>query len=145
MLSNTYGGSSWHGASMMEILHNIDSAQAFHSSSHIHKICQLVQHITTWRIFAIKKLEGDRNFEVSQEENWKEPTIQNESSWKEILSELDDSQKKLIEKLNAFTDQNLDEDVPGKAYTFYTLIHGVIQHDLYHLGEIALLSRELSE
>jgi hypothetical protein len=145
MLRNTYNGSSWHGASMMEILNNVDVAQAFQSTSHIHRICELVQHITSWRIFAIKKLDGDQNYDVSQEENWKDSTNQNESAWKEILAELEASQEKLLEKLEAFSDQNLDEEVPGKAYSFYKLIHGVIQHDLYHLGEIALLSRELSE
>lgn len=130
---------------MMEILNHVDAVKAFQSTSHIHRICELVQHITTWRIFAIKKLDGDQNYDVSQEENWKEATNQNESAWKIILAELDDSQEKLLEKLEAFSDQNLDEVVPGKAYSYYTLIHGVIQHDLYHLGEIALLSRELSE
>lgn len=130
---------------MMEILNNVDAAKAFQSTSHIHGICELVQHITTWRVFAIKKLDGDQNYDVSQEENWKDATNQNETAWKIILSELDDSQEKLLEKLEAFSDQNLDEVVPGKAYSYYTLIHGVIQHDLYHLGEIALLSRELSE
>jgi cysteinyl-tRNA synthetase len=102
MLRNTYNGSSWHGASMMEILNNVDTAQAFQSTSHIHRICELVQHITSWRIFAVKKLDGDQNFDVSQEENWKDAANQNESAWKEILAELEGSQEKTTCKAGGF-------------------------------------------
>ena len=144
MLQNTYSRSGWHGASVMEILNKIDAIQAFQSSSHIHRICELVQHITAWRVFAIKKFEGDANFDVSQHENWKNFENQDDYAWKEILGDLEESQKKLLDVMSRFSDENLNEKVPGKAYSYYTLAHGVIQHDLYHLGEIALLSRELS-
>ena len=145
MLSNTYNGSAWHGASMLEILKGIDAVQAFQATDHIHRICELVQHITTWRIYAIKKLEGDKQFDVSKEDNWKSFDRQDEEAWKDILTQLDESQTKLISALKHFPDEKLQDTVPGKAYDFYTLIHGVIQHDLYHLGEIALLARELNE
>lgn len=145
MLQNTYNGAAWHGASVMEILNNISSRQAFQSSEDIHRICELVQHITAWRIFAIKRLEGDRYYEISQNENWKEFAIQNESAWEEIKNELAESQRDLIAVLEKMNDDLLKEEVEGKAYDYYTLIHGVIQHDLYHLGEIALLAKESQE
>src|ERR1041384_7534740 len=31
--------------------------------------------------------------------------------------------------------------VPGTPYNVYFLLHGVIQHDLYHAGQIALLKK----
>lgn len=142
MLQNTYNGAAWHGASVMEILNNISARQAFQSSEDIHRICELVQHITAWRTFAIKRLEGDRYYEISQNENWKEFTIQDESAWEKIKNELAESQRDLIAALEKKNDDLLNEEVEGKAYDYYTLIHGVIQHDLYHLGEIALLAKE---
>lgn len=36
---------------------------------------------------------------------------------------------------------DLDAAVPGKAYDVYFLLHGVIQHTLYHAGQIALMKR----
>lgn len=145
MLTNAYDGAAWHGASMMEILNKISADQAFHASKHIHRICELVQHIIAWRVFAIKRLEGDIIYEVSQNENWKEFDIKDEHTWDKIKQELDDSQQKLINALQKVDDQRLAEKVEGKAYDYYTLVHGVIQHDLYHLGEIALLAREFKE
>lgn len=145
MLQNTYDGAAWHGASVMEILNNVTARQAFQSSEDIHRICELVQHITAWRTFAIKRLGGDRHYEISQSENWKEFAIQDESAWEEIKNELAKSQSDLISALEKRNDDLLNEEVEGKAYDYYTLIHGVIQHDLYHLGEIALLAKESQE
>jgi hypothetical protein len=31
--------------------------------------------------------------------------------------------------------------VPGTEYSVYFMLHGVIQHDLYHAGQIALLKK----
>ena len=31
--------------------------------------------------------------------------------------------------------------VPGKPYCIYFLLHGVIQHNLYHAGQIACLKK----
>jgi len=41
-------------------------------------------------------------------------------------------------------DSRLYEVVPDKEgthYTFYYMLHGVVQHELYHAGQIALLKK----
>jgi uncharacterized damage-inducible protein DinB len=41
-------------------------------------------------------------------------------------------------------DSRLYEMVPGKQgahYTNYYMLHGVVQHELYHAGQIALLKK----
>ncbi len=126
----------------MEILNKINAKQAFQASKSIHRICELVQHIIAWRVFAIKRLEGDTLFEVSQKENWKVFTTEDENAWISLKKDLADSQNSLIRILENIHEEQLNDEVEGKAYDYYTLIHGVIQHDLYHLGEIALLARE---
>ncbi len=143
MLQNAYDGAAWHGASIMEILEKITAKQAFQPSEHIHRICELVQHITGWRVFAIKRLEGDAFYEVSQFDNWKTFKNPNEDTWEEIKADLAESQKNILAALEKISDDRLNDEVEGKAYNYYTLIHGVIQHDLYHLGEIALLAHEV--
>lgn len=143
MLQNAFDGAAWHGASIMEILNKITSKQAFKPSEHIHRICELVQHIIAWRVFAISRLEGDAFYEVSQSENWKIFKNPDEATWEEIIADLAESQKNIISALEKISDERLYDEVEGKAYDYYTLIHGVIQHDLYHLGEIALLAHEV--
>ncbi len=145
MVQNTYDGAAWHGSSILEILKKVSTEEAFMESRHVHRICELVQHITAWRIFAINRLEGKSNYEVTQKENWKTIRDQDEAAWSEIKDDLAKSQDNLVLALEKFSDEKLVDLVEGKAFNYYTLIHGVIQHDLYHLGEIALLSRELGQ
>jgi hypothetical protein len=37
--------------------------------------------------------------------------------------------------------EKLQEVVPGRKYKFFTMIHGIIHHDLYHTGQIVLLKK----
>jgi hypothetical protein len=38
-------------------------------------------------------------------------------------------------------DSRLTERVPGKDYDIYFMLHGAVQHALYHAGQIALLKK----
>jgi hypothetical protein len=43
-----------------------------------------------------------------------------------------------------FPDSRLAEQVPGKTenyYNFYYMFSGIVQHELYHAGQIALLKK----
>jgi uncharacterized damage-inducible protein DinB len=39
----------------------------------------------------------------------------------------------------------LNEIVPGAEYDFYTLLHGIIHHDLYHNGQVGILKKSASK
>ena len=39
----------------------------------------------------------------------------------------------------AFDETRLNEVVPGREYPFYVLLHGAIDHALYHAGQIEML------
>ena len=38
-------------------------------------------------------------------------------------------------------DEQFDEKVVGEEYTIREMIHGVVEHGLYHGGQIALLKK----
>ena len=38
-------------------------------------------------------------------------------------------------------DERLNESAGGREFSFYFLLHGVVQHNLYHAGQIALLKK----
>ena len=42
------------------------------------------------------------------------------------------------------SDEELDQKVPGREFTFYVLLHGVVHHNLYHAGQIAILKKAAS-
>jgi hypothetical protein len=49
----------------------------------------------------------------------------------------------LRDGIKKIDDAKLEETAPGTRYSNYVLLHGVIQHDLYHSGQIALLKRSM--
>jgi len=104
-----------------------------------HSIIELVAHMTAWRIFVIKKMQGDEVYKVTEEMNF--PAAAN---WPEALQALDKSQAELLATLEAFDSGKLHEIVPHGSYrySFYTLLHGIIHHDLYHTGQIAIIRKQ---
>ena len=136
-----FAGPAWHGPSIKKVLADLEASQMLNATSNSHNIAELIEHMTAWRNYAIKKLEGDESYEVSDEENFppvKENTL---VCWQSILGRLKASQTRLVELLESISDDKLLETVPGRKYDFYILLHGIVQHDLYHLGQIILLKK----
>ena len=55
--------------------------------------------------------------------------------------ELSLSHDELVKELSTKDNDFLNETVPGSEYDYYTLIHGIIQHDIYHAGQIVILKK----
>jgi uncharacterized damage-inducible protein DinB len=134
---NSFEGFAWHGPPVMEILKEVTPDQADRRLGKHHSIHELVAHMTAWRTFALEKLNGNEAYDVSEELNFPDPL----HPWADTLNALRRSQEELLAALGKITAAKLAEKVPGKKYSFYTLLHGIIHHDLYHLGQIALIRK----
>lgn len=148
LLNDTYESEqAWHGPSVVEVLREVSPKLANKRiSPATHTIAELVFHMTTWRIFVVRKLQGDTSFDImTKEKNWKTFPQFDEFEWETLQMELSLSQEELISELEKQTsDEFLDQIVPGRTYSFYTMLHGVVHHDLYHGGQIASLRKALS-
>jgi uncharacterized damage-inducible protein DinB len=140
ILQKTFEKNAWHGPSVREVLALVspdDSARRLPST---HSINELVQHMTSWRIFTLKKIQGDDTYKVTEDLNF--PVFKD---WHSVVGDLERSQTQLLEALQSFPAERLAERVPHPEYnyTFYTLLHGIVHHDLYHLGQIMLIHKAL--
>ncbi|MGK2861041.1 MAG: DinB family protein [Chitinophagaceae bacterium] len=61
--------------------------------------------------------------------------------WNELRQQLEQNQKELIRALSKLTDEALDNPFAGSAYSLRIFLNGQIQHDIYHIGQIALASK----
>lgn len=138
LLEKTFDKQPWYGSSIMEILSGINPEITGLRQGNTHSIAELVLHMTSWRQFVIKRLQGDSDFEITDELNFPSAT-----TWEEAINNLHASQKNLVAEIKKFPEDRLGNLVPSKRqkYTYYTLLHGIIQHDIYHLGQIALLKK----
>jgi uncharacterized damage-inducible protein DinB len=138
LLQRTFEKNSWHGPAVKEVLADITDEQSKFRFPKSHSIAELVAHMTAWRVFIIKKIEGDREYTVKPEANF--PSL----DWKVAMKELEESQRDLLDALEGFDPARLNDVVPhgSYTYTYYRLFHGIIHHDLYHAGQIALMKKQ---
>jgi uncharacterized damage-inducible protein DinB len=143
-LRRAFDGEAWHGDSLFEILQDVTAAQA--SSRPIpgaHSIWELALHIAAWDDVALRSLRGF-DVVISDAENFQPVADSSESAWREALARVRCVHEELIAAVATLPDSRLEEIVPGKKeawFTFYFMLHGVVQHELYHAGQIALLKK----
>ena len=137
-LEASFNGVPWYGSSVKEILNEVTPVIAAKKvSEHTHSIVELVLHMIAWRNFVVWKLKGVE-FEMTDELNFPKPI-----EWRMAVSLLEQSQQGLIAAIKSFRERDLSKEVPNRKYDFSHLLYGIIQHDIYHLGQIALLRKAL--
>src|SRR5437879_9104114 len=97
LLEKTFKGPAWHGPSIMETLKDISDKTAFNKISGSHSIVELVLHMTTWRNFTDKRLSGDNEYQVTDEDNFPKAT-----DWGSAMNNLKQSQENLLSALRKF-------------------------------------------
>ncbi len=142
-MRKTFYSDAWHGGSVMEFLSEIGAEEAASRPLKArHSIWELVPHMETWKRVARKAVEGEKMGRISPEEDWPPIEDVSEESWAQTVESLKEEHEALMGALSRLSEERLGETVPGRSYSFYTLLHGVIHHDLYHLGQIAVLKEK---
>lgn len=142
LLNNAFHGGAWHGPSVLELTKGLSLKEAGFKTGTVHTIAELIYHITSWRIFTVKKIQGDAEFNVDGEKaNWGNMGKLDQFELETLMMELTLTHDELMTELEKKDDDFLNEIVPGAEYTFFTLLTGQIQHDLYHAGQMAVLKK----
>ncbi len=139
-------GAAWHGPNLEEILRGVNADMAAqYPIEGAHSIWELVLHIIAWREFGIKMLEGEGTYDPDKDMRLNFPPTPsvNAKNWQQTLAQLKESSVRLSEKIASYDDEKLKEKVPSRTYDFYKLMHGIVQHDLYHAGQLILLKKML--
>ncbi len=142
-LERSFDGRAWHGPSVMKLISDVKADEAAaRPLEGRHTIWELVLHIAAWDDVVRTVLTGEKMVSLSGEEDWPPVGSTGEAAWGKAVDELRRVHKELLEALSEFSEARLDENVPGASFSFYTMLHGVVQHDLYHAGQIAILKRK---
>jgi uncharacterized damage-inducible protein DinB len=144
-LKRAYEGNAWHGPSVRESLSGVTAAQAHaRPLANAHSIWELIQHIAVWENVGRRRLEGDRAaIEISSPEDWPPADDTSETAWERSKAALDRGHEALREAISRIAEERLDEPILEGMSSVYVTVHGVIQHDLYHAGQIAMLKKAL--
>ncbi len=141
-LRRSFEGDAWHGPSVREVLEGVTPETAARKVlSDAHTIWEIVLHIAAWESFVRRHLEGETLKGFTGVEDWPEVNDPSPEAWRRAIDVLVQGHLALRQALSRFPEDRLNETVPGKKFPFYVLIHGAVQHDLYHAGQIALLKK----
>ncbi|HEU4389861.1 MAG TPA: DinB family protein [Blastocatellia bacterium] len=143
-LRKAFDGNAWHGPALSELLGDISAADAAaRPIENAHTIWEIVLHIAAWENVVRARLEG-KTLDEPAEGDWPPANGSNERAWNTARKRLNDAQAGLVEVVNKLSDPQLEQLAPGTSRTLYETLHGAVQHNLYHAGQIALLKRALA-
>ena len=144
-LKRAFEGDAWHGPSVREALAGVTAVQAHaRPLRNAHSIWELVQHIAVWENVGRRRLAGDRApIDISSPEDWPPAEDASEAAWEQAKALLDRGHEALREAIAQVVETRLDEPIFEGMSTVYVTLHGVIQHDIYHAGQIAMLKKSL--
>jgi uncharacterized damage-inducible protein DinB len=116
----------------------------------VQTIWELVLHVTAWKN-EVRRRIGGAPAGTPAEGDWpKPPSVPSAQAWTEALDQLESSHRALVDavarlsepQLLAHTNDPRDRET-GQGVSYYVLLHGIVQHDVYHAGQIALLKKAL--
>ncbi|TSE09935.1 MULTISPECIES: DinB family protein [Aquimarina] len=147
-LEEVFEGQPWFGPSILKSLKDIPVEFWDKKPEYVsHSITELVYHMMDWRVFVIEKLKDNESFgiELNSEKDWRRDVlVQTEVQKETILNELIKTQELICELLTTKPDSWMYENSLGNAYKNDYMIRGMIQHDIYHLGQINSIYSQLN-
>lgn len=145
-----HDGDPWHGSPVREILKGVTPEQAARRPPNgAHSIWELVLHMTGWRNEVARRATGAPAGEPAGGDypDVGDPTA---ARWKAALDALDASHVHLVTVVQGISDDDLLKPTNdprnrplGTGVSYYELLHGIVQHDAYHAGQIAILKKVL--
>jgi uncharacterized damage-inducible protein DinB len=143
-IRRAFEGNAWHGDSLLELLAGVNARTAAAKPiKDAHSIWELLLHIAAWDD-AVRRRTGGTAVTMTDEENFPAVKDVSEAAWRQAVESTKQTHNDLIKAVAAFPDSRLQEQVPGKTqnyYNFYYMFSGIVQHELYHAGQIALLKK----
>jgi uncharacterized damage-inducible protein DinB len=138
-LNEIQEGSLWFDQSFKDKFDALSQEEAF-TKPHplLHSVAEHVSHILEWRKECILRYNGGKTELMNSPDDWKDNTALKELGWENLKSALYDSRTELINLIANRDDTYLDIKFMDTDYTFHYLMEGIIQHDLYHLGQIGI-------
>ena len=144
-LKEVLSGNPWYGKSAMALFDEIDPAIVYYKpNDQSHSLIELLYHMVTWAAFTQHRLMKDRQMDSDtvQALDWQEidPAIH---TWENGVAQFTEATNLIIQLLEASSDQLPDEKVDYRDYNFRILLNGLVQHNIYHLGQIAYVKKLL--
>jgi uncharacterized damage-inducible protein DinB len=147
-LQRAFDGDAWYGPSLGDALDGVDARQAVRRPiADGHTIAEIVRHATTWTREIARRLRTGVAQDL-EEPDWPDGAVANDDEWAALLDALDLAHADLVAEVKRQRDADLEgligdqrDRALGSGISRYVMLHGLVQHHVYHAGQISLLRK----
>ena len=127
---------AWYGPTIAELLERVTPDLATKRPiPEAHSISELLQHLLLWNERIRNTSESCPMPKWEAEKEWAEPPI----PWQELVMRWNKSRDLLEERIRTFPVEDLGKQTPGRTYLYETMLRGIVEHAIYHSGQMAML------
>ncbi len=138
-LHEIHEGSKWFDQCFRDKLDGLSAEDAFTNPiPSLHSVAEHVSHMLEWRKECINRYNGIKVELMHSPDDWKDNATLRKTGWAALKDAFFSSQADLIQLLEGRDDCYLETRFRDTEYNFHYLIEGIIQHDLYHMGQIGV-------
>lgn len=127
---------AWYGPAIAEMLAEITPEMAtVKPVGATHTIAELLQHLLLWNERIRNTSESCPMPKWEAEKEWAEAAI----PWSELVERWNKSRDLLEERMRNFPEGDLGKRTPGRTYAYEFMLNGIVQHTIWHGGQIAMV------
>lgn len=140
-LRRAFYGNAWHGPAVLELVKDVDAKTAAAKPlADVHSIWELLLHVEAWDRAGLIRLSG-KKCQMKGAKNFPPVRTPTDAAWLATVNQVKGSHDELVKTVARLPESRLRDQVPGKRYDFYHMLHGIAQHELYHAGQMAILKK----
>ena len=134
------GGDAWRCPSLRDLMGGVTAEQAAaRPIAGAPSVWELVLHMAVSEGIARRRLEGQSVEHLPDELAWPRPKDTSAAAWLRAKGAFGEARRALRQAVAVFPESRLNEAVPGREYAYYVLLHGAIDHAVYHAGQMEML------
>lgn len=134
-------GEAWHGPGVLDLVKDVPTeAAAAHPLPGAHSIWEILLHIASTQELVQRRLDGDAT-PLTPEENWPAVMDPSPAAWNAARDAFREGYRRMAASLETIDEAHLDDPVLPGYSSLYVTLHGLVQHHLYHGGQIGILRR----
>jgi uncharacterized damage-inducible protein DinB len=147
-LEKVLSGDPWYGNAVYPIIEQVSFEAAFEKPDHAtHNIAEIVLHMLAWTEEVMDRMNG-MTAGLPSSGDWPPTGNPDEQKWQNYVDDLKLVNVNLLGLICDFPEEQWNEPVNdernpelGTGVTYEELVNGLIQHHIYHSGQIAILNR----
>ena len=144
LVRQTVTGPMWHGPSINESFAGISYVAAnSRPIAGAHSVWELALHIASWADIARTRLGEQIMRDPVRSKDWPPVPAPSPATWRQTVEQVGSAYDALATHLEWMKPEDLQRIVPGRDYTVETMVRGVIEHGVYHAGQVAILKKAL--